>query len=182
MVDKVMLIRHGEKPTDDGAVLGVDESGRTSADELSVRGWQRAGALVRLFAPARGQAPRAGLATPDALFAPATAGAVRSKRSQHTIQALAEELAVAVNTDFRKGQEIELAARVLACNGVILVCWPHQGLPAIAKSLTEGQLTIPDPWPESRFDVVWTIDYADGLGNFAQLPQLLLPGDREEAE
>lgn len=42
---RVRAIRHAEKPTPDGAVQGVSASGLPNPDELSVRGWQRAGAL-----------------------------------------------------------------------------------------------------------------------------------------
>jgi hypothetical protein len=49
---KIMIIRHAEKPA--GKVAGVDEAGESSGHHLSVRGWQRAGALACLFAPAQG--------------------------------------------------------------------------------------------------------------------------------
>jgi hypothetical protein len=62
---KIMRMRHAAKPSEDGSVVRVDEFGHPSKDELSVRGWQRAGALVRLFAPA-------------------IQSAVHSKRSKHT--------------------------------------------------------------------------------------------------
>ena len=80
---KVMLIRHGEKPADDGSMHGVDEAGRADANELSVRGWQRAGALARLFVPRAGtlEAP---LETPNRLYAPGPSPASPSKRSLHT--------------------------------------------------------------------------------------------------
>ena len=63
---KVMLIRHAEKPNE--TVQGVNEAGRADPDQLSVRGWQRAGALIRFFAPI-GQDHRGGISTPMAIFA-----------------------------------------------------------------------------------------------------------------
>ena len=48
---KIMIVRHAEKPSDDGTILGVDADGKDNPEELIVRGWQRSGALVRLFAP-----------------------------------------------------------------------------------------------------------------------------------
>ena len=49
--NKIMVIRHAEKPSDDGAIEGVTAAGEKCKHELIVRGWQRAGALARLFAP-----------------------------------------------------------------------------------------------------------------------------------
>jgi hypothetical protein len=176
MATKVMLMRHGEKPADDGSVQGVDLAGRRDENELSVRGWQRAGALARLFAPLPGQPLRAGLATPAALFAPAVGGPVRSRRSHHTLLPLAELLGTAVDTRIAKGDETRVAHEARLQAGAVLVCWSHQGLPAIARALTNA--AVPAHWPEDRFDLVWVIDLPGGA--FIQVPQLLLAGDRDE--
>ena len=40
---RIMVVRHGEKPNPDGSIQGVTEEGFADPDELSVRGWQRAG-------------------------------------------------------------------------------------------------------------------------------------------
>jgi hypothetical protein len=42
-----MIIRHGEKPAGDGSDAGVSPEGNADAEDLTVRGWQRSGALVR---------------------------------------------------------------------------------------------------------------------------------------
>ena len=47
---KIMIIRHAEKPEHHGP-RGVDENGDEDKKSLTVRGWQRAGALVQFFAP-----------------------------------------------------------------------------------------------------------------------------------
>jgi hypothetical protein len=70
---KIMVIRHAEKPgTYSGtAYSGVDEfgtvSGAAGAKHLVTLGWERAGALITLFASPYG--PRTPLATPKFLFA-----------------------------------------------------------------------------------------------------------------
>ena len=115
-----------------------------------------------------------------ALFAPAVAGAVRSKRSKHTILPLAKLLSISIQTDIEKGHEQLLAEAIRGREGVVLVCWPHQGLPAIARALGEELLPVPDIWPEDRFDIVWTLDFDGATATFGQIPQLLLPGDSEE--
>lgn len=64
---KIMLIRHAEKPN--GGTHGVDPSGERDDEDLTVRGWQRAGALARLFLPASGTFSDPRLATPHTIFA-----------------------------------------------------------------------------------------------------------------
>ena len=46
-----MVIRHAEKPDDAGNVLGITIEGHRDPQELTVRGWQRAGALATFFVP-----------------------------------------------------------------------------------------------------------------------------------
>ena len=52
----------------------------------------------------------------------------------------------------------DLAASVVSnCSGVVLICWEHHNIPAIASSLpTAPGTVIPQTWPDDRFDVVWT--------------------------
>jgi hypothetical protein len=40
---KIMVIRHAEKPDDAGTISGIDVNGNQDREELTVRGWQRAG-------------------------------------------------------------------------------------------------------------------------------------------
>ena len=46
---KIMLIRHAERPSADKSIRGVTQEGIKNKEELTVRGWQRAGALVRFL-------------------------------------------------------------------------------------------------------------------------------------
>lgn len=70
---KIMVIRHGEKPGSyNGAqYAGVNHLGTVAGDDgakhLVTLGWERAGALVTLFAAPWG--PKPPLATPQFLFA-----------------------------------------------------------------------------------------------------------------
>jgi hypothetical protein len=49
--NKIMVIRHAEKPDDSGTVFGVTTEGLQDPEELTVRGWQRAGALATFSHP-----------------------------------------------------------------------------------------------------------------------------------
>ena len=100
----IMAIRHGEKPTPDGRVAGVDLSGAPTGDELSVRGWQRAGALVPFFtAPDGFQKP--GIRRPDFLFAPGVTEHVTSVRARSTLLPLSQVIGAQISTAFHKGDE-----------------------------------------------------------------------------
>ena len=176
---KIMFIRHAEKP--DGDVQGVTAAGNADAKELTVRGWQRSGALVRLFAPRDGQFVDPRLAQPKAIFASAVGKHSNSLRPQHTVLALAKELKLLLDLRFPKGDEPGLAVAARSADGPVLIAWEHENIPAIVNAIVENETTCPQKWSNSRFDLVWVLDRrttATGW-DFAQLPQMLLPGDGE---
>ena len=177
---RVMLIRHGEKPSADGSVVGVTFQGAQSADELSVRGWQRAGALTRFFAPSAGMSMSPGIVTPIHLFAPRPTPSAPSRRSGHTLAPLADLLGLTVQLDFSKGQEADLAAAIATLSGAVLVAWEHKALRAIGAALA-GDDKLPQTWPDDRFDIVWSFEPLGEGWDFRQVPQLLLPGDSAES-
>src|ERR1700687_2918267 len=100
-----MLIRHAEKPSDDGKIGGVTAAGKEDAEELIVRGWQRSGALVRLFAPRDGKFADPRLAQPCTISASAVGKHSNSLRPQHTVLELAAELKLSLDLRFKKGDE-----------------------------------------------------------------------------
>jgi hypothetical protein len=53
MADKIMLIRHAEKPDVLPPNFGVDEAGQQDPDELVVRGWQQHCGACLVFSPGR---------------------------------------------------------------------------------------------------------------------------------
>lgn len=177
---KVMLIRHAEKPDEGGTILGVDEEGRQNPNELSVRGWQRAGALVRFFAPL-GQEHRQGIATPAAIFACKPYNETASKRPFSTVLPLAAALGLTVNQDFARSAGADLFEAVRAVSGPVLMCWPHDPIPNIVLGIAGDIPGLPSKWPSKRFDIVWILDrVADGWV-FSQAGQMLLPGDAPPA-
>jgi hypothetical protein len=183
----IMIIRHGEKPG--GKMAGVNEAGTKSDHDLSVRGWQRAGALACLFAPARGALQNELLAKPAFIFASASGdsgtGNSRSRRSEETVVPLAQRIGVAVDLRFSKGQEKALAEAAQACDGPVLIAWQHENIGVIANLILGAQVAgaqvAPESWPSDRFDLIFvlSLNLLDGRYSFAQVTQCLLAGDSE---
>jgi broad specificity phosphatase PhoE len=173
---KIMLIRHAEKP--DGA-QGVMPNGSAEPEALIVRGWQRAGALIGLFAPTSGHFTNAALARPASLFASGVGHHSNSLRPQQTLMPLAKKLGIAPNTQHLKGDEAALVQAATTIGGIVLVAWEHEAIPEIAQRVMGGPHGIPQDWPEKRFDLVWVFDRLAGDGNwhFTQVTQQLLAGD-----
>ncbi|MGO9928749.1 MAG: hypothetical protein ACLPLP_22205, partial [Mycobacterium sp.] len=187
----IYVIRHGEKPADPldpsaplSPPFGVDINGNQSIHSLLPRGWQRSGALAVLFAAALGP-PQAGLRTPTTLLSPdyGKPDKTQGHRTYETIQGLSARLSVPINSAFAEGQEPALASAVVAdYTDVVLICWEHQHIPAIATALpTVSGTQIPAAWPGDRFDVIWSFTLQPGASPaeyvFSQIPQQLLAGD-----
>lgn len=198
---KVMIIRHGEKPPvsdQPPAAMAADKKGETfpecvppfgvvscgiqDSNSLTVRGWQRAGALVRLFAPINNVFVNPLLAKPTYLYAMG-AETGHSVRPIETITPLADDLSISLNTDFAKDDEKKLWGDAKGRSGVILICWEHQNISDIVSYIPSDAppgLT----WPGHRFDLVWVFDLdpASGCYKFTATTQQLLPGDKSHAK
>lgn len=175
---RIMVVRHAEKPADPPPPHGFDAGGDHDKESLTTDGWQRAGALACLFAPARGPLQSASLSTPRYIYASGTPDG-GSLRPQQTVTPLASLLGLALDTSFAKGQETEMVADAMARDGVVLIAWQHEAIPGIANQILGNDTTAPQKWPGSRFDLVWVFDLDAGSGTYAftQVPQLLLAGD-----
>jgi len=198
--ETIYIIRHGEKPADlppagpgqsppaPAPPFGIDDQGIQDAHSLLPRGWQRSGALAALFDPALGNL-QAGLQTPAALISPSYGdpGKTAAHRTYQTIQGLADRLGLQIVSPFAEGQEPQLAASVVSdYSGVVLICWEHDHIPALASSLPAIPGTvIPQTWPGDRFDVIWAFTLVPGAGpaqySFGQVPQQLMSGDTDTA-
>jgi hypothetical protein len=179
----IYIIRHAEKPLKP-PLSGVDYDGGQNEHSLLPRGWQRSGALAAVFHPDFGPV-RAGLRTPTVLVAPSWGhpGKTAAHRSYQTIQGLSEQLGVPITSQFAQGQEQQLAeSLVRSHSGVVLICWEHKHIPAIASSLPVVSGTaIPRNWPDDRYDIIWSFTLVPEPGpvryTFGQIPQRLLAGD-----
>lgn len=175
----IMFIRHGEKPSASGAPFGVDQHGKEDSHALSVRGWQRAGALAGLFKLAQ-QAEYPGLVTPTAIYATAPNSNSHSTREYNTAEPLAAALKLDVNVDFPHGHEHQLATLISKHEHSTLVVWHHGEIPvAIREFSIENEDDVPSEWPQERFDLVWVLTKVAGSQayQFSSLNQRLLDGD-----
>ena len=176
----ISLIRHAEKQYGDGPPFGVMADGSADPFSLTPRGWQRAGALVSLFAPLHDQTPAPALPTPTHLFASEVGPHSHSRRPAETLQPLSDRLGIPIAEPVLQDALEELVTAVRACDGHVLVAWEHKRIPLIVNRLL-GDASAPQTWPDDRFDLVWLVeaDPAGGL-HLRQVPQLLVAGDRAE--
>jgi hypothetical protein len=179
MADKIMIVRHGEKPEKDEDIHGVNPEGEHDKNELSTSGWQRSGALIRFFNPLHGQFIHPALAKPNAVFAAAPSGHIQSERSHHTVKAVAESLGLKVNLKHTKGDERKLAEEAMTTHGVVLIAWEHKSIIDLANVILGNDRSSPQKWPDSRFDLVWVLDRQlhPTSWKLTQVAQMLLPND-----
>ena len=172
----IMVIRHGEKP--DGSDPGVDANGNEDDSSLTQIGWERANRLADLFDPHLGP-PRPGLATPEAIYAAGANDEGEGLRPRQTVMPLAARLGLTANTSFGAGDEKKLVEQVLTRPGPTLISWQHGGIPDIARAMPAVTPKPPSDWPDDRFDIVWTFTSTPDGWRFAQVPELVLPGDED---
>ena len=197
---KIMVIRHAEKPGyyNGPAYGGINATGAADPESLVTIGWERAGALVTLFAPPWG--PRPPLAQPQYIYAadPDPTDKDPSQRPYETVTAVAAKLGLKINAKHQKKDYPEMVTEAITKDGVVLISWQHEdiplqnanGDPGISQCIlnatnTAGTLGVPTSWPKgadgvARYDLVWLFNRPLGTGpitGFTQFAQMLLPGD-----
>jgi len=183
----ISLIRHAEKQIGDQPPQGVTVDGTPNQESLTPRGWQRAGAIVGLFVPRSGhrEGDHVGelLPVPTHLFASEIGPHSQSRRPIETLQPLAERLGLTIGEPFLQDELDGLVSAILATDGDVLVAWEHKRIPLIANRLVSDTATVPQIWPDDRYDLVWVLEPAGdeqpGFG-LRQVAQLLLSGDRPD--
>lgn len=182
MTTSISLIRHGEKQLGDGPPHGVSVDGILDPQSLTARGWQRAGALVGLFVPRPDQAGHGMLPTPTHLFASELGVHSQSRRPIETLQPMADRLGLPIDEPFLQDDLDGLVQAARGCDGDVLIAWEHKRIPLIANRLVGDASTVPQVWPDDRYDLVWVLEPDPTSGDFRlrQVPQLLLAGDRPE--
>lgn len=181
-MQKIMIIRHAEKPANGGTDRSVCVDGFHSKHELTVRGWQRAAALVPFFAPTHARPEGHPISEPKAIFAAGTNEDSPSLRAQRTVEPLAHALGLPIELSFEEYQEDRLAVAVVAAQSPVLIAWHHHSIPLLARLIAGTGPDIPASWPEERYDVVWVLDRAgaDGAWTFSKIAQRLFAYDPGE--
>lgn len=178
--DQIIVIRHAQKPTRKPKRNGIRKNGTEDPESLTVRGWQHAGALAAVFAGRGPSAPDALVARPDVIFA-AGAGkktarvgdrnvrvGSRSRRPLQTVTPLAAALGLTPVTNHTKGEEQALVEDALGRPGVVLICWQHQNIATIGNLIVGNTTTVPQHWPEDRYDLIYVFDRHGDAWSFRQ--------------
>jgi hypothetical protein len=172
--ERILCLRHAEepaKPVDDEGP-GFDADGRNES-ALSIRGWQRAGALA---ATELCQLLEGTSRDRVAIFVPDYDGEPERHRSHQTVVALSQRLDVEISHPCNKDEVDKLQEAVFQHDGVAVVCWQHANLARFAQGLVD------DPqleWPSGRYDLIWELRPAgsDGTYTCERIGQRLLADD-----
>lgn len=93
----------------------------------------------------------------------------RGRRPLQTVTMMAEALNLTPVTDHMKGEEHTLVADALGRDGCVLICWQHQDIPAIGNLIVGDTTTVPQSWPEDRYDLIWVFNRTEAGWSFRQL-------------
>jgi hypothetical protein len=172
--DQIIVIRHAQKPTHKPKRIGIKEDGSADPESLTVRGWQHAGALAAVFAGPGSGAADVLVARPDVIFAASAekkkvrivdkevAVGSHSRRPLQTVSPLAEALKLTPVTTYTKGEEQALVDDALGRPGIVLICWQHENIAAIGNLIVGNNMTVPQSWPEDRYDLIYVFDRSTG--------------------
>ncbi len=168
---KILMIRHAEEH----ATPGFTAEGQTQNHSLTVRGWQRAGALAQFFRT-RGASGM----VPDVVFASGIGSDSESHRPHQTVAPLVEVMRqkdkISYCDAFLKLDADGLMADVMTRTGTVLIAWEHSRIPDNVAALPNAP-KVPSEWPADRYDLVWILVRNDKGWTFDQVPQHLLVGD-----
>ncbi|KAL5594481.1 hypothetical protein BROUX41_001413 [Berkeleyomyces rouxiae] len=133
----VYLIRHGEKPK--------------NGNGLSAKGVQRAECLKGIF----GKNSNYNIGH---IMAQRPKKDGHRKRPYDTVKPLADELGLKVDTSCKRGDMdcVKHTIKHYKGKGNILVCWEHERLTQIVKTLGLKHKHHAPKYPSNRFDIIWT--------------------------
>jgi hypothetical protein len=146
--DRIILIRHGEKP-DDESNPHLSDTGRQRAEHLFE--WLRqSGAWTAT--------------PPTVLYAARPTSGGRSLRCLETLQPMAKSLHLEVKTPYLAEDYARLAHDLSSAETLrgqtVLICWVHDNLPAFAKAL--GVKPAPPKWKKEDFNTFYVITWDKG--------------------
>jgi hypothetical protein len=161
---RIVVFRHAEEAADG------------SKESLSLRGQERAMALVPMLTQTRELI--AGN-TPLLLYATKISKHATNNHTHETLEPLAAQLELKIRAPYANSDYQALARHILtgaACKDkTILVCWNHTCIPGLLAAL--GVNPEPEPWPKGVYDRLLVITYDRGTARMVNLPQKLLFGD-----
>lgn len=180
-MQRIMIIRHAEKPLPGRRDRSVCIDGFHTKHELTVRGWQRAAALVPFFSHPRADVP---VSPPQSIFAAAATTISPSLRSQRTVEPLAAALGLAIDLGHAEHEEAALATAALMAPSPVLIAWHHHSIPELVRLISPGTVACPAEWPADRYDLVWTLDRTshDAPWHLSRAAQHLFPHDRSDID
>lgn len=164
----VIVMRHAEK--DDNA-----DGKEDVLHELSERGKQRAQAFKEQWLKG---VPAGIPGKPDRCIA--SKGTTASNRPLKTIEPYQLAAGLPMNTRYDAEKDYAALGPWLAQRlDVTLVCLEHSAIVNTCKGLGTISPGLPKAWDSARFDLYWVFTSDDGKNwKFTQVPQLLLPGDK----
>jgi hypothetical protein len=143
MPKTILLLRHGEEPKDTNS-LDLSDTGRDRAEKLATF-------IPKQFGP------------PDFIFAAAPTGA--SVRPYLTVRPLTDSIEGRIDGSYKARDFGMLASKLLAdpafVGKVIVVCWTHSELPALASSLNVRLGDFPEKWDEKVFNLIFQLTYKE---------------------
>ncbi|TVY15731.1 hypothetical protein LARI1_G006053 [Lachnellula arida] len=133
----VYLIRHGEKPADDG-------------NGLSAQGLERAQCLRNVFGASSGY-------NISYIIAEQPKSSGKRTRPLLTVQPLADDLGLTVDTSCDR-DDSKCVAKLVSTydedgSGNILICWEHDALTDIVEALGDDDAPT---YPDDSFNFIWT--------------------------
>jgi hypothetical protein len=139
-LQKVIIIRHGEKPEE--------------GDNLSCQGFNRAFQLADVL--------YAKFKIPDYIFVPSikTGKSTGTARMYQTIIPFAVKQNLNINTKYEVNDVPGLAASILKKNGTVLIVWEHNYILKIVQALSIKDNHL--KWKGDDFDSIWIITFKNG--------------------
>ena len=140
---RILLLRHAEEP-DDPRDPDLAPVGRVRAEKLAS------------YIPAT-------FGKPDFVFAAAVNK--RSVRAYLTMRPLCDATAVPLDASLKAKKYSALAKSLLSerafADKLVVACWTHSELPALAGALEASSGDYPDPWDDSVFNLILQFDYGE---------------------
>jgi hypothetical protein len=143
-VQKVVIIRHGEKPD--------------KGDNLSCKGFNRSLQLPAVL--------YAKYKVPGKIFVPSMGNTKSAShlRMLETITPFAVKYNLSINSKYDVDDVKEMAGAILKTNGYALVVWEHDKIDNLVKALGADAKGM--KWGDDDFDSIWIINFQNGKATF----------------